>query len=86
MPDETNGPKGPAGDPWWRFTPRSLGTGYAGLIAALYALAWSAWSLLAGGLDTRRTVLFALLAVVALLWLCRAATGLAALMRDQGGR
>jgi hypothetical protein len=73
----TQDPRWPADDPWWRFTPKSLATGYLSLVAALLCLGWSVYSLLDGGLST---VFFAVFAVVSVLYLVRV-NGLKVLLR-----
>jgi len=85
MTDE-NDPIWPADDPWWRFTPRNLASGYLSLFAALLCLAWSAWSLLGGGIGTRATVFFAVLAVVSVLLLVQSASGLKVVLRRRAIR
>jgi hypothetical protein len=76
----------PAEDSWWRFTPRNLATGYLSLFAALSCLAWSGWTLLDGGIGTRRTVLFAVLAVVSVISLVQATHGIKVVLRRRAIR
>jgi hypothetical protein len=85
MTDE-NDPIWPADDPWWRFTPRNLASGYLSLFAALLCLAWSTWSLLDDGTGTRATVFFAVLAAVSVLMLVQSANGLKAVLRRRAIR
>jgi hypothetical protein len=84
--DSVERPARPADDPWWRFTPRNPAVGYLSLFAAVFILGWSLYSLLAGGLGTARTVLSVGIGVVAVLWVVRAVTGLAALRRRRAER
>jgi hypothetical protein len=85
MTDE-NEPIWPAEDPWWRFTPRNLASGYLSLFAALICLAWSGWSLLGGRIGARATVFFALFAVVSVVMLVQSTSGLKVLLRRRAIR
>lgn len=76
-----NDPIWPAEDPWWRFTPRNLASGYLSLFGALICLGWSTLTLLGGGIGTRRTVLFAVLAVVSVVMLVQSTNGLKVVLR-----
>ena len=77
-------PRWPADDPWWRFTPKSLTTGYLSLVAALLCLGTSVWNLLDRDLSTAVTVFFAAFAVLSVLYLVRTVNGLTALWRRRG--
>lgn len=70
----------------WSCQPRNLASGYLSLFAASLCLAWSAWSLLGGGIGTRATVFFAVLAVVSVLLLVQSASGLKVVLRGRAIR
>jgi hypothetical protein len=72
-------------DPWWRFTPRNVGTGYLSLAAAVLLLIWSGVDLANGDLDRGRIILNVVIAVLGLLMLIRSVTGLQKLHRRKAG-
>jgi len=74
-------PTWPADEPWYRFTPRNLGTGYLSLAAAALLLIWSGAELTRGDLSTGQVVLFIIIAVAGLALLFQSALGLKKLLR-----
>jgi hypothetical protein len=76
-------PVWPADEPWWQFTPKSLGTGYLTLGAAGLLLGWSGVELLGGSTDRNQTILFVIIAVAALVMLFQTTYGLKKLLREQ---
>jgi hypothetical protein len=81
--NSAEGPIWPANDPWYRFTPKNLGTGYLSLLAAGLIFASSLYTLLHETTNMKWTIFEAAMGLVALVWMVTAANGLKSFKREQ---